>query len=845
MAENVNTNPTGMNNGEQEEMSFLNILNISSLLIINWKWFVLSILLCLGIAYTYLRYTTPVYQATAKVLINDDKDTRSRRSSLNTTTLGMMSNSQGVENEMVIISSRSIALDVVKKLKLYTTYTHQGRIVDRLMYKTQPLVVDIDAKSLEKLKMPITLNIKYEKGKYNIHGQYTVVRKNEYEQNIYEPREINTSLPNIPARIRTSVGYLTFLVNSESTSHMKDGETMIVRIVPPEQAASSFAGRLSVQQVGKATSILSLTYTDISVGRARDYLQQLVKSYNDDSNNDKNIIAARTEEFINNRLEKINAELGMTEGQLESFKRRNRVVELDMTAANAFSQSTSYDQKLADMSTQIALLNSISDYMDMPQNKYQTLPSNVGLTDQAASSLINTYNQIVLERNRLLRTANENSPTVIPLTEQLNDLTGSIRRAMSQARNNYEIQRRAMQSQYSKYNAQVQQSPMQERILNEIGRQQEVRSGLYLMLLQKREENSIELAATADKGKLIDSPAYSGKISPKNNMIYFGAFGIGFAIPFIIILLMQLLRYKIEGRNDVERLTSLPILADIPVASEVAKGKADIVVKENKNNMMEEVFRSLRTNLQFMLKDDEKTIMLTSNTSGEGKTFIAANLAVSFALLGKKVVLVGLDIRKPRLSTLFDINDKNKGITRILVHDNPTLADVREQIAPSEVNVNLDLLMAGPIPPNPAELLQRDSLDKIFDILKQEYDYIIVDTAPVGLVTDTLSIGRVSSASVFVSRADYTPKSAFGFINELSESGKLPNSAIVINAVDLSKRKYGYYYGYGRYGKYGKYVSYKANGAYGRYGKRYGSYGHYGDYTMSRYGDKDDNSFKR
>ena len=451
----------------------------------------------------------------------------------------------------------------------------------------------------------------------------------------------------------------------------------------------------------------------------------------------------------------------------------------------------------------------------------------------------------MLERNRLLRTANENSPTVIPLTEQLNDLTGSIRRAMSQARNNYEIQRRAMQSQYSKYNAQVQQSPMQERILNEIGRQQEVRSGLYLMLLQKREENSIELAATADKGKLIDSPAYSGKISAKNNMIYFGAFGIGFAIPFIIILLMQLLRYKIEGRNDVERLTSLPILADIPVASEVAKGRADIVVKENKNNMMEEVFRSLRTNLQFMLKDDEKTIMLTSNTSGEGKTFIAANLAVSFALLGKKVVLVGLDIRKPRLSTLFDINDKNKGITRILVHDNPTLADVREQIAPSEVNANLDLLMAGPIPPNPAELLQRDSLDKIFDILKQEYDYIIVDTAPVGLVTDTLSIGRVSSAAVFVSRADYTPKSAFGFINELSESGKLPNSAIVINAVDLSKRKYGYYYGYGRYGKYGKYVSYKAYGAYGRYGKRYGSYGHYGDYTMSRYGDKDDNSFKR
>lgn len=846
--EELNNNTTAANGyvAEVEEESAFNIRNLMAIFILNWKWFVFSIILCLGVAYTYLRYTTPVYQAAAKMLVKDENGGRSsRRSLLSAENLGMMSNSQGIDNEMEIIASRSIALEAVKELKLYTSYYHEGRIVDRLYYKNQPLTVDLDLPSLEKLKMPISLRITYKAGKYEVHGKYTIAHKGERG---YEPREINAVLPVIPARIKTSVGFLTFLPNSESTAHMKEGQTLIVNISPLSNTAAAFAGKLGVQPTSRSTSILLLTLTDVNVQRAADYLKQLVTSYNEEANNDKNIIAVRTEEFINSRLEKINAELGMTEGQLESFKRQNKVVEIGMTASNAFSQSTSYDEKLAEMATQLALLNSITDYMNLPQNKYQTLPSNVGLTDQAASSLINKYNEIVLERNRLLRTASENSPTVIPLTEQLNDLTASIRRAMAQARNNYEIQRNAMQNQFSKYSAQVQQSPVQERILNQIGRQQEVRSGLYLMLLQKREENSISLAATADKGKLIDEPTFYGQISPNRNNILLGALGIGFIVPFLTLLFLQLMRYKIEGRNDVEALTRLPILADIPVASERAKTKADIVVHENQNNMMEEVFRSLRTNLQFMLKDNQKVVMLTSSTSGEGKTFIAANLAVSFALLGKKVVLVGLDIRKPRLSRLFDINDTESGITRLLVHDSPSADMVRQQILPSGINKNLDLLMAGPIPPNPAEIIARESLDKVFGILNEMYDYIIVDTAPVGLVTDTISIGRVTNATIFVSRADYTAKSAFSYLNELSDSNKLPNASVVINAVDLSKKKYGYYYGYGRYGRYGKYAAYSGYGYGKKQGKRYGTYGHYGhygDYTLSNYGKKDDDSIKR
>ena len=562
--------------------------------------------------------------------------------------------------------------------------------------------------------------------------------------------------------------------------------------------------------------------------------------YNRQANEDKNEIAVRTEEFINGRLEKINAELGSTEGSLEEYKKRNNMVELKMNAAQAVQNQDVYSQKLAEANTQMALLNSISEYMNDPSNKYQTLPSNVGLSDASATSLIDKYNDIVITRNRLLRSASESSPTVTPLTAQLDDLTSSIKRAMIQARKSMEIERNNIANMYGRYASQTNATPEQERILTQIGRQQDVKSGLYLMLLQKREENSISLAATADKGKLIDDPQYMGKVSPKNSMIMLIALIMGLAIPAGIIFVINFMRYKIEGHDDVAKLTSLPIIADVAIASETAKTKADIVVHENQNNQMEEVFRSLRTNLQFVMAENEKVILFTSSTSGEGKTFTAANLAVSFALLDKKVVLVGLDIRKPRLAELFEINDHQHGITNLLTQPDPTAADVKKQILKSGISNNLDILMAGPIPPNPAELVARKSLDQVIDILKETYDYVLIDSAPVGLVTDTLQIGRVANATVFLCRADYTPKEAFGYINDLAKEKKLPNMCVVINGIDMSKKKYGYYYGYGRYGKYGRY------GRYGRYGHKSGTYGSsYGKYTSSHYGDVNDTSVKQ
>ena len=823
---------------EQEKegvASFFDFAALYRTVILNWYWFVLSLIIFGGIGAIYLRYITPLYQSTAKLLIKDDDNGSSRRGSSlqNITNLGTISNSAGIDNEMEILSSHSIAEDAIRDLKLYVNYTTEGKVKDVITYRDQPLVVDIDAAHLDRLNRPINLNITKNGSSFVVNGTYSVPTD---EENSEGPFSINKKFTSLPATIPTRAGIITINSNNGRTLH--EGQVLKVSILSPKMASDKYVGELKIGQSGKGTSILQLQLTDEVPQRSLDYLKQLAIVYNRQANEDKNAVAHQTEKFINSRLEKINAELGKTEGELQNYKQKNGMVELKMNASNSVSNQNTSEQKLAEMETQIELFNTIAREVESSsRNLTQVIPSNVGLDDESSTSLINKYNELVLERNRLLRSASESSPVVEPLTDQIRDLNVNIRRAIAAARKNLQIQRDAVLAQVTKYTDQVEETPQQERMLTQIGRQQEVKSGLYLMLLQKREENSISLAATADKGRLIDDPQLNGKVSPNSTYIMLIALVIGLAIPVLIILIIQFFRYKIEGHDDVARLTKLPIIADIAIASNSAKGKADIVVHENQNNQMEEIFRSLRTNLQFMLHEGEKVVLFTSSTSGEGKTFTAANLSVSFGLLGKKVILVGLDIRRPRLAEQFGINDHKHGITNLLVKDNPNREDVEAQILPSGVNKNLDLLMAGPVPPNPAELIARNSLDTIIEILKEKYDYIMIDTAPVGLVTDTLQIARVTNVSVYMCRADYTPKASFAMINSLAKEEKLPNMAMVLNGVDMSKRKYSYYYGYGKYGRYGRY------GRYGGYS--YGSYGNYGNYSNSHYGDKNDHSVKR
>ena len=833
---------TKLEQGKEQEvregLSSFDFATLYRTIVLNWYWFVLSLIIFGSLGAIYLRYTTPMYQSTAKLLIKDESGSNRRGQSLqNMSNLGIISNSTGIDNEMEILTSHSLAEDAIRDLKLYVNYSTKGRVKDVILYRNQPLNVDVDPGHLEKLNAPIDLTITKDSIFYIVSGTYYVPTNDNSNEG---PYSINRKITNLPATIATRAGIITISSNYGHT--LKSSDVLNVSILSPRMAANKYTSELQVSQTAKSTSIAQLQLTDEVPQRSLDYLKQLAIVYNRQANEDKNTIALRTDKFINDRLSKINTELGKTEGELQNYKQKNGIVELQMNAGNSVANQNNSELKLADVETQIELFNTIAREVESSsRNLTQLIPSNVGLDDQSSTSLINKYNELVLERNRLLRSASESSPVVEPLTAQIRELNGNIRRAIAAARQNLLIQRDAVSAQVNKYNGQVAETPQQERMLTQIDRQQEVKSGLYLMLLQKREENSISLAATADKGKLIDDPQLVGKISPKSTSIMMVALLIGLVIPVLVILVLQFFRYKIEGHDDVARLTKLPIIADVAVASNKAKGKADIVVHENQNNQMEEIFRSMRTNLQFMLKEGQKVILFTSSTSGEGKTFNAANLSVSFGLLGKKVILVGLDIRRPRLAELFGINDHKHGITNLLVKDNPTAEELQEQILPSGVNKNLDLLMAGPIPPNPAELIARNSLDIIINLLKEKYDYIMIDTAPVGLVTDTLQIARVVDASIYMCRADYTPKSSFNLINALANENKFPNMAIVLNGIDMSKRKYSYYYGYGGYGKYGRY----GRASYGTSYGQYGNYGNYGNYTNSHYGNKNDNSVKR
>ena len=572
------------------------------------------------------------------------------------------------------------------------------------------------------------------------------------------------------------------------------------------RVARDYCNSLSIAPTSKTTSVAVISLKNSSLQRGQDFINQLLEMYNRNTNNDKNEIAQKTAEFIDERIDIISKELGSTEANLESFKRDAGITDLTSEAQIALAGNAEYEKKSVENRTQISLVNDLRKYLR--GNEYEVLPSNVGLQDAALIGAIERYNEMLMERKRLLRTSTENNPTIVNLDTSIRAMKANVQATLEGTLQGLMITKESLDREASRYSRRISNAPGQERAYVSIARQQEIKAGLYLMLLQKREENAIALAATANNAKIIDEAiADDIPVSPKRSMIYLIALVLGVGIPVGIIYLVELTKFKIEGRADVEKLTSVPVVGDIPLTDEKNDKNGSIAVFENKNNLMSETFRNIRTNLQFMLDNDQKVILVTSTVSGEGKSFVSSNLAISLSLLGKKVVIVGLDIRKPGLNKVFNLSSKEKGITQYLA--NPEM-DLMSLIQQSDVNKNLYILPGGTVPPNPTELLARDGLDKAIEILKKNFDYVILDTAPIGMVTDTLLIGRVADLSAYVCRTDYTHKAEYTLINELYHEKKLPNLCTIINGVDLKRRKYGYYYGYGKYGKH-----------YG-YGKRYG-----------------------
>ena len=791
--------------GEQSEEQ-VNIQELLFRYLIHWPWFVISIIICIACAWGYLRLTTPIYNISATVLIKDEKKGGGARMSSDLEKMGLegfVSSSSNVDNEIEVLRSKSLAREVVNNLGLFVTYMDEDEFPSKELYHTSPVLVSLTHQEADKLPGRMEINMILQPT--GALGVQITVGEKEYQK----------QFDKLPAVFPTDEGTVAFFANNDTLSavcpeNITKERHITAFINRPFSVLKEYVNSLSIAPTSKTTSVVVISLENTNTRRGRDYINKLLEMYNINANNDKNEVAQKTAEFIDERIGIISKELGSTEQDLENFKRSAGITDLSSEAQIALTGNAEYEKKRVENQTQINLVMDLQRYMK--GNEYEVLPSNIGLQDAASAGAIDRYNQMLVERKRLLRTSTENNPTIINLDTSIRAMRTNVQATLDATLKGLQITKEDLAREASRYSRRINDAPTQERQFVSIARQQEIKSGLYLMLLQKREENAITLAATANNAKIIDEAlADDNPISPKKTIVYLAALVLGVGLPVGVIYLIGLTKFKIEGRADVEKLTSLPVVGDIPLADEKT---GSIAVFENQNNLMSETFRNVRTNLQFMLENGKNVILVTSTISGEGKSFISANLAISLSLLGKKVVIVGLDIRKPGLNKVFNIPKKEHGITQYLTN---TTANLMDFVQPSDINKNLFILPGGTVPPNPTELLARGGLEKAIETLKANFDYVILDTAPVGMVTDTLLIGRVADLSVYVCRADYTHKAEFTLINELAENNKLPNLCIAVNGLDLNSRKYGYYYGYGKYGKY-----------YG-YGKRYG-YGYgYGE----------------
>ena len=740
-------------------------------------WFVISVLMCLGIATLYLRYQIPVYDIQSAVLIKEEDNQANRNNNALTAIqdLGMISMTNNFDNELQILKSQTLIRKVVNKLGLYVSHSEKRTFrYDIPLYQNEPVKVYMGPEEADKLEAPVLLQLDYVPDRpLKMKMEYTYQGKKKTTEQVFEV---------LPVAFPSEVGVITFI------PHTKEAMELVAQISSPNGCAAIYAENLSVEAISKTTTIAKIQVMNTVKQRGVDFIYQLVESYNEDANEEKNEVAQKTAGFIEERIAIIDKELGSTEDQMANFKQSARLTDLTNDAQMALQETSRYEQQLTENRTQMSLIKDLTNYISQPNHQHEVIPANVGIQDANLAHVINQYNTMVIEQKRLLRTSSENNPAVINLNLGIEAMRSTIQTTVNSVLRGLEMTEKNLEREARKHEGRISNAPTQEKEYMSIARQQEIKANLYTMLLQKREENAITLASTASNGRIIEIPmAGKSPVSPKKNVYLLAALIIGIAFPVCIIYLMDLMKYKIENRKDVEKLCNLPILAELPLGNIQESVRGAIVIHENKNNLMEEAFRSLRTNLLFMLKPEEKIIMITSSQPSDGKSFVAGNLAVSLAYLGKKVMIIGLDIRKSGLGKVFGLNNHSPGITNYLTQ--PEHTDFSEWILASGISPNLDIFPRGNIPPNPTELVSRSTLDKLILQLKEKYDYVILDTAPIAMVTDTSIISRVADLCVYVCRADHTPKAAFQFVNTLKEQASFCPIAIVINGIDLQRRK--------------------------------------------------------
>jgi tyrosine-protein kinase Etk/Wzc len=767
------TNPTDAKMQQHSEVENIDLAKIFSKLFDKWYWFLASIVVFLLAAFLYLRYTAPTYQIDAKLLINDEgksAGTGGAGASALMDLGGLFGGKSSVDNEAEILQTRFLLEQVVRELQLNIIYGRKSGFSSREMYNSPFRINIINAvDTIQSMKLDI------EKSAGN---KLKITSKN------FEKDAKLNQIFRVPG-----IGQLQVI--EDPVLKMDDGQ-YYASLSSIDECVDDLLTQLSIAVTNKQVTIIDLSLSSPIPKKGEDILNTLINKYTQTNLNDKNAIADSTYKFIEQRLNIIATELGDVENKVENFKQRNKLADMSEQSKLLVQNTGGFTADLAKAETQVSILNDLENYLKDESKNKRIFPTSLLPTDAIFSDLMAQYNTLLIERDKQLLSVTEGSPFVKNIDDQITGLRRSILANIQSTKNNVVLTRNKLRSQLSTVENQIGGVPEIEKSYVKLARNQKIKEELYIFLMQKAEETAISKSSNIPVGKLIDPPKSKVKpVSPKRMTVYSICLFLGLAFPFALIFILDMLKTTISAKEDITGVTSVPVIGEIS-HNDLAD---NLISAHHGRSAISEQFRALRTNLSFYLKNkDEKVILLTSSMSGEGKSFTAINLGIIMALAGKRVVLMELDLRKPGLSAKFNMPN-HTGFSNFTINSDLTVKDI---IKPLEVSKNMFLVSSGPLPPNPAETLLSDRTALLIDQLKEQYDYVIMDAPPIGIITDAQLLSQFADVTIYMVRQKITQKSQLKIVEELHQSGKMKNLGIVVN--DIVNKEYGYGYGYGNYG---------------------------------------------
>jgi len=766
-------NNTEMNKAHDRDEVEINLKDIFGKLFEKWTWFLISIFICLVIAFIYCRYTAPTYQIKAKLIVNDDEKGGGvgKQAGALMDLGGLMGSKNSVDNEIEILKTRFLMEQVVREMQLNIIYSRRIGLVDRELYQA-PFKINI-IKSVDTIK---TTKL----GIIKVSNNRLLVTTNNFKKEISWNEEVHIN----------GIGVLRVEPNENALINSVD---YAVTVTSVDSRVASLMGDLSVSASNKQVSIIDLRLSYALPNKGEDILNTLIKKYTQSNLNDKNIVADSTYRFIKERLNVIASELGDVENKVENFKQRNQLADMSEQGKLLVQSSGQFSSELAKAETQVSVINELEEYLKNNGNNHRAFPSSLIPQDMVFSNIMEHYNSLLIEREKQLLSVTEQSPFIKNIDKQIEELRGNIMSNIQSTKRSSLLTRDKLRSQLKTAENQISGVPQVEKNYLKLARNQQIKQELYIFLMQKAEETSISKTANISIAKTIDPPKSDViPISPKKSIIYVVGLIAGMIFPIVLIFGKELLNTSIETKEEIIALTSVPVVGEISHNL----SEDNLIVANQSRSAISEQFRALRTNLSFYLKSkDEKIILLTSSMSGEGKSFTAINLGNILALAGKKVLLMELDLRKPGLSAKLGVNN-DIGFSNFTISPEVKTANI---IKPLSINKNVFIISSGPLPPNPAETLMNENVPRLIDELKEQFDYIIMDAPPIGIIADAQLLSRYADVTLYLVRQKITQKSQLKIVEDLYIDRKMKNLGIVVN--DIQKEYNNYGYSYGNYGQ--------------------------------------------